>query len=108
MRLSLVTGAIALLCVGVALGADTVRATGVYSNLYFNKEGGIYLSKPSRKPYFLLKERMQRVIDDEKSEQQPDAKIDDRIRDSIVKAGSRLRASLADDASRACGIRAAF
>src|SRR5438046_8420565 len=40
MRLSLVTGAIASLCVGVALGADTVRATGVYSSLYFNKEGG--------------------------------------------------------------------
>lgn len=64
---------------------------------YFNKEGGIYLSKRSRKPYFLLKKKMQLVIDDEKLEKQPDAKIDDRTRDSIVDAGSRLRASLADD-----------
>jgi len=55
MRLSLVTCAIALLCVGVAVGADTVRATGVYSSLYFNKEGGDLLGAeilifPSKSP----------------------------------------------------------
>jgi hypothetical protein len=55
MRLSLVAGAIVLLCVGVAVGANTVRAAGVYSNLYFNKEGGDLLGAeililPSRSP----------------------------------------------------------
>jgi hypothetical protein len=55
MRLNLVAGAIVLLCVGVAVGADTVRAAGVYSNLYFNKEGGDLLGAeilifPSRSP----------------------------------------------------------
>jgi hypothetical protein len=64
---------------------------------YFNREGGIYLSKRSRKPYFLLKERLQHVIDDEELERQPDAKINDKMRDAIVDAATRLRASLADD-----------
>jgi len=64
---------------------------------YFNKEGGIYLSKQSRKPYFRLKKAMQRVIDDGEMEKQPDAKIDDNMRDAIVQAASRLRASLSDD-----------
>jgi hypothetical protein len=64
---------------------------------YFRKEGGIYLSKPSRKPYFRLKEIMQRVIDNTEMEKQPDATIDDNVRDDIVRAASRLRASLADD-----------
>lgn len=64
---------------------------------YFKKEGGIYLSRRSRKPYFLLKDRMQRVIDNQELEKQPDAKIDDKTRDAIVRAASRLRASMADD-----------
>jgi hypothetical protein len=65
---------------------------------YFNREGGIYLSKQSRKPYFQLKKQLQDVLDDEELERQPDANIDDIKRvTSIVDAASRLRASLADD-----------
>jgi len=65
---------------------------------YFNSEGGIYLSKQSRKPYFELKKQLQNVLDDEELERQPDANIDDIKRvTSIVDAASRLRASLADD-----------
>jgi hypothetical protein len=64
---------------------------------YFNKEGGIYLSRRSRAPYFLLKDKMQLVLDNSELEKQPDAELDDRARVPIVRAASRLRASLADD-----------
>jgi hypothetical protein len=44
-----------------------------------------------------LKDLMQRVIDNAELEKQPDANLDGNIRDEIVRAASRLRASLADD-----------
>ena len=66
------------------------------SNWYF-REGGIYLSKRSRKPYFHLKRQLQRVIDDRTLATQPDAEIKGKLPDAIQDAASRLRTVLADD-----------
>ena len=63
---------------------------------YFN-EGGIYLSKRSRKPYFALKRELQRVLEDDHLVKQPDGPIDTKLRDAVLDAASRLRTSLADD-----------
>ena len=65
---------------------------------WYFKEGGIYLSKNSREPYFHLKEQMLRVIDNERLEATPDARIDDKEAcKAILDAATSLRTSLADD-----------
>jgi hypothetical protein len=64
---------------------------------YFFKEGGIYLSKQSRKPYFVLKTQLTKVILNKGLEAQPDEYIGDEARDAILDAASHLRTSLADD-----------
>ena len=66
-------------------------------NWYFFKEGGIYLSKRSRKPYFVLKSELTKVILNRELADQPDKYIGDEARDAILDAASRLRTSLADD-----------
>lgn len=64
---------------------------------YFN-EGGIYLSKHSREPYFDLKKQMLRVIDDKRLAATPDARIEDEETcNAILDAATTLRTSLADD-----------
>ena len=64
---------------------------------YFG-EGGIYLSKRSRKPYFDLKTQLLRVIDNERLEATPDARIEDQETcKAILNAATTLRTSLADD-----------
>jgi hypothetical protein len=73
------------------------RAVTDMHEWYF-KEGGIYLSKNSREPYFHLKEQMLRVIDNERLEATPDARIDDKEAcKAILDAATSLRTSLADD-----------
>lgn len=66
-------------------------------NWYFFKEGGIYLSKQSRKPYFVLKKELTRVILNQELADQPDQYIGDKASTAILKAASDLRSSLADD-----------
>jgi hypothetical protein len=63
---------------------------------YFG-EGGIYLSRRSRKPYFRLKKKLQDAIEDERVKANPDAEIDPEMTAKILKAATRLRTSLADD-----------
>lgn len=64
---------------------------------YFFEQGGIYLSRRSRKPYFVLKDQLTRVIRDKALEAKPDEYIGDKARDALLKAASHLRTSLADD-----------
>jgi hypothetical protein len=65
---------------------------------WYFKEGGIYLSKYSRKPYFHLKQQMLRVIDNERLEATPDPRINDKEAcEAILDAATKLRTSLADD-----------
>jgi hypothetical protein len=73
------------------------RVSADMSDWYFFSEGGIYLSKRSRKPYFTLKEQLTRVIQDKALEDHPEQYIGDAPRDAILAAASRLRTSLADD-----------
>ncbi|MEO7146162.1 MAG: hypothetical protein ABI165_21925 [Bryobacteraceae bacterium] len=79
------------------LNYNMVKAVSVDMREWYFKEGGIYLSKRSRKPYFALKKQMQHVIDNGGLETRPDAQIDDGARDAILEAASNLRTSLADD-----------
>ena len=66
-------------------------------NWYFFNEGGIYLSKRSRKPYFMLKKELTKVIQSGALAAKPDEYIGDEASEAILKAASRLRTSLADD-----------
>jgi hypothetical protein len=63
---------------------------------YFG-EGGIYLSRRSRKPYFLLKAKLQEAIENDRVKANPDAEIDPEMTAEILQAATSLRTSLADD-----------
>jgi hypothetical protein len=73
------------------------ETSGKMRDWYFQPEKGIYLSKASRKPYFNLKEQMQKIIDDDKLKRDPKSVIHDPQLKRLLTEGSRLRASLADD-----------
>lgn len=64
---------------------------------WYFQEGGIYLSRRSRKPYFRLKRLMQAVLDDKKLQQKPNEKLDDPLTLKIQAAAGTLRTSLSDD-----------
>ncbi len=81
----------------VILTYNVVKAVSADMRDWYFSEGGIYLSKRSRKPYFALKQQIQHVIDDVARAERPDTQIDDKARDLILDAASRLRTSLADD-----------
>ncbi len=76
---------------------NIVKKVADETRQWYFAEGGIYLSKACREPYFALKEQLQLVLDDERLERQPDHPIDTTLRESILKVASRLRTSLADD-----------
>ena len=63
---------------------------------YFDKAGGLYLSKESRKPYFDLKEYLQDIIDDENLKDKK-AELSKSQLNKILDYGKRLRDSLSDD-----------
>src|SRR5215472_11295541 len=50
---------------------NTVMEVAAQTRDWYFGEGGIYLSKHSRKPYFRLKEKLQRVLDNEAPEATP-------------------------------------
>jgi hypothetical protein len=75
----------------------TVAAVSSNMHNWYFGEGGLFLSKQSRTPYFLLKDAIQRVIEDGKLASNPDQPIPDAARQAIVDAAGRLRTSLADD-----------
>ncbi len=70
---------------------------------YFS-EGGLFLSERSRIPYFLLKDAIQRVVEDKDLADNPNQPIPNESRRLIVKIAGRLRASLAKDFRRTLGI----
>ena len=65
-------------------------------NWYFH-EGGIYLTRASRTPYFEMKKRMQRLLEDRTLKGDPSAVIKDEMLSPMLDAGSSLRTSLSDD-----------
>lgn len=62
---------------------------------WYFEEGGIYLSKRSRKPYFNLKESLQKITDNMECE--PDKQLDPKILEPVIKGGSELRGMLSWD-----------
>jgi len=81
-----------------ALTYNVVKSVAADTREWYFGEGGIYLSRSSREPYFHLKGLLQKVIDNKELEAAPDAPIEDKeICAAIIDAAHDLRASLADD-----------
>jgi len=71
---------------------DVVRKVSEEMRDWYFGEGGIYLSKDSRTPYFALKRLMENVLIQDSTR-----KIDEELCDNILGAANQLRTSLADD-----------
>jgi hypothetical protein len=65
-------------------------------NWYFH-DGGIYLTRASRGPYFRLKQLMQDALDNKVLADHPDTVIEEKLLEPIIQAGSMLRTILSDD-----------
>lgn len=70
--------------------------SGDMRDWYF-AEGGIYLSRRSRRPYFNLKSLMQQVLDDKALQQETTKPIHGPRLKEILVAARELRTSLSDD-----------
>ena len=73
-----------------------VRVSDASRDWYF-KEGGIYLTRASRDPYFRWKALLQPLLDDAELRAHPDMPIDAARLESMIAAASALRTSLSDD-----------
>jgi hypothetical protein len=67
------------------------------TRIWYLQEGGIYLTRASRGPYFRMKELLQPLLDDKKLASRPTDPINPELVDPVIKAGSTLRTSLSDD-----------
>jgi hypothetical protein len=76
---------------------DIVKAVAEETRDWYFDQGGIYLSKRSRKPYFRLKSLLQNVLDDKTLEREPSRAISTPRTAAILAAARNLRTSLADD-----------
>jgi hypothetical protein len=70
--------------------SDTTR------DWYF-RQGGIYLTRASRDPYFGWKALLQPLLDDADLRAHPDAAIEPARLEGVIAAASALRTSLSDD-----------
>lgn len=75
----------------------TVKTVAEETRDWYFDQGGIYLSKRSRKPYFRLKSLLQVVLDDKALEQERSRPVDRPLTAAILTAARNLRTSLADD-----------
>jgi hypothetical protein len=75
---------------------DLVRVSDATRDWYF-KQGGIYLTRRSRDPYFRWKGLLQPFLDDATLRAQPDTPIDLTRLTDVIAAASALRTSLSDD-----------
>jgi len=76
--------------------ADLRQISDETRSWYF-KDGGIYLTRASRGPYFRWKEVMQPLLENKQLADQPDQPIPDPQLEAIIAAGSTLRTNLSDD-----------
>jgi hypothetical protein len=74
-----------------------VQAVSLDMQDWYFREGGLFLSKKSRKPYLELKDQIQTIVENPKLANNPDQPIPPEAQRAIVEAARRLRASLADD-----------
>lgn len=76
---------------------DDLRQISNETRAWYFGEGGIYLTRASRGPYFRMKELMEPVLRDKETSTGPTGEIKGELLDPIIDAGSRLRSSLSDD-----------
>jgi hypothetical protein len=76
---------------------EDLRGISDRSRAWYFREGGIYLTRASRGPYFRWKELMQPLLDNNQFADQPKAPIPETELDEVISAGSTLRTSLSDD-----------
>jgi hypothetical protein len=74
-----------------------VKTTSESMRDWYFDQGGIYLSRESRGPYFALKEAMQHIIDDPELQKENDAPLHPRQVKPLLEWGRTLRKVLSDD-----------
>lgn len=80
-----------------ALTYHIIKTVAEETRDWYFDQGGIYLSKRSRKPYFRLKGLLQDVLDDKAMREDRSLALDTPRADALLAAAGRLRTSLADD-----------
>ena len=76
---------------------DVIKTVSGNMRDWYFAEGGIYLSKQSRRPYFNLKALMQEILDDNTLQQDHAKPIHGTRVKKILVAARELRTSLSDD-----------
>jgi len=76
---------------------EIIKAVSGEMRDWYFAEGGIYLSKRSRRPYFNLKSLMQKILDDNSHQQGYAKPIHGTRLKKILVAARELRTSLSDD-----------
>ena len=76
---------------------EDLRQISNATRIWYFQEGGIYLTRASRGPYFRMKELLQPLLDDKKLASRPADAIEPELLVPVIKAGSILRTSLSDD-----------
>jgi hypothetical protein len=67
------------------------------TRVWYFRNGGIYITRSSRRPYFSWKAAMQPILDNPEYLAKPDQELPAEVIAPVVDAGSRLRTSLSDD-----------
>ena len=65
--------------------------------IWYFQQGGIFLTKESKTPYFSLKKVMQNIIDDENLREDNTGELDEKWLDMLLMGASLLRDSLTED-----------
>ncbi len=76
---------------------EVIKAVSGEMRDWYFAEGGIYLSKRSRRPYFNLKSLMQEILDDNSLQQDHAKPIHGTQLKKFLVAARELRTSLSDD-----------
>jgi len=76
---------------------EVLRQVSIATRDWYFHEGGIYLSRASRTPYFDMKKLMQRALDEKEASTLPTGEIRSEFLEPIITAGSTLRTRLSDD-----------
>ncbi|MDZ7309603.1 MAG: hypothetical protein ONB49_21450, partial [candidate division KSB1 bacterium] len=79
------------------LTPQLVKQTAAAMRDWYFDNGGIFLSRASRGPYFALKRKMQAIIDNPGLEGAADAPLPKALAHALLKRGHLLRAALSDD-----------
>lgn len=79
------------------LSYHVARRTSEKMRDWYFDDGGIYLSREARGPYFDLKRALQNIIDDKQLQQNPEAELDKPYVRPLQESGTLLREVLSND-----------